>query len=467
MNGKTLLLAGLLLAGISPWAVAQEEGIQLWPPTEQINFLPPQEPSSLDELLPPDLVAADAAGPIKPAPKPAAPATPAIKYPTVIVTGFAQIDSIWLDQDPASEAINGDIQDFADFRRARLAAKGQLADNVGYFLEMDFAFPGRPTFMDVWVEYQNPRGLGNIRIGHFRQPLSMDGLTSVRDLTFMERSLPFIAFVPFRQIGVEVYNSEIDDLVTWAVSAYRFPTDTYGNAFGDSGYGMGARVTAAPVYEEESNAVVHVGYGFSHNNPGDSVAPTGAISNNVARYRTTPEIGFTNGEFFNQITTGPFFVDTGNITNVSTTNIFGLEAAGSYGAFLLQAEFFDVRVNRSMGSDRTFTGAYAQASYVLTGEYRKYNKKGACFGRVIPAHPLGDCGWGAWELAGRWSYVDLTNTPVVTPLAGRLTDFTAGVNWYWNAYAKMQFNWIHAEQNLLGANDPNTNIYAIRTQFDF
>lgn len=392
----------------------------------------------------------------------------AVKYPTVALTGFAQIDALYFDQNDDSVAANSDIQDYAGFRRARLAAKGQLAENTGYYLEMDFAFPGRPSFMDVWVEQQKIPGIGNVRIGQFRQPLSMEALTSVRDMMFLERALPF-AFIPFRQIGVMAYNTAFEDSVTWAGSVYRFPTDTYGNAYSDNGYGTSYRVTGVPIYDEACNQVLHFGAGYSYNTFGKQSNGT-----RFQGFRALPEVGYNIGAAGAGGFGGPVFASTGTLATATADNLFNVEAAYAYDSFLFQSEFFDVVVQDPVGN-QNYTGAYAMVSYVLTGEHHKYNRKAAAFGRVIPDRNLGACGWGAWEVAGRWSYIDLRDSPNAfvpgQPNAGvsptYLTDLTLGINWYWNAYAKMQFNYIHAFQSIQGAPNAITNIFGVRTQFDF
>jgi len=398
---------------------------------------------------------------------------PGLKYPTIDVTGFAQIDALYFDQDETSKENNGNFKNFAGFRRARLAAKGQIASNTGYYLEMDFAFPGRPNFMDVWVEQQQISGIGNVRIGQFRQPLSMEAMTSVRDLMFLERAIPF-ALIPFRQIGVMAFNTAFDDNATWAASVYRFPTDGYGNAYSEGGYGTSYRLTGIPLSDDYTHEVLHFGFGYSYNKFGH--LPNG---NHFFGFRAQPEVGYNvdqlgAGGFF-----GPILASTGNFLSATSDHIFNLEAAYARKSFLFQSEFFDVMVQDPVG-DQNYTGAYAQAAYVLTGEHHKYNKKAGAFGRVVPKCNLGANGWGAWELAGRWSYIDLRDTPNAfspgqpfPPVNGvspsYLTDLTGGLNWYWNAYAKMQFNYIHAFQKTKGAPSPNsdTNIFAIRTQFDF
>ncbi len=144
---------------------------------------------------------------------------PKPEYPLVRLTGFFQADAGWFAQDAANIAAVGDIQDGADFRRARLAATGNVADNVAYMIEFDFAFPGRPTFMDVWLEIQNLSLLQKFRVGLFRVPFGLDGQTSAKELTFIERALPF-AFLPFRQIGVMAHGTNRDEDFTWAYLAF-------------------------------------------------------------------------------------------------------------------------------------------------------------------------------------------------------------------------------------------------------
>jgi hypothetical protein len=75
---------------------------------------------------------------------------------------------------------------------------GDAWDNVQYKIEMDFGFVGRPSFTDVWLNVSELPYLGNFKVGQWKQPFFMDAMTSIRELTFLERGLPF-AFVPFRQ----------------------------------------------------------------------------------------------------------------------------------------------------------------------------------------------------------------------------------------------------------------------------
>ena len=124
------------------------------------------------------------------------------KLPSVEVHGVFQADSGWFSQNVASRKAVGDIQDGVDFRRARLSANGALAENMNYFLQMDFAFQGRPTFTDLWFEVTKVPVVGNVRIGQWKQPFSLEVVSSFRYTTFAERSVLFQSFTPFRHIAL-------------------------------------------------------------------------------------------------------------------------------------------------------------------------------------------------------------------------------------------------------------------------
>ncbi|WP_146512488.1 OprO/OprP family phosphate-selective porin [Thalassoglobus neptunius] len=379
------------------------------------------------------------------------------QYPSVKVTGFFQADAGWFHQDAANIVAVGDIQDGADFRRARLAATGDVAENVGYNVEFDFGFPGRPSFMDVWLEVRDTAWLGDVKIGHFRHPIGLGGLTSVKELTFIERGLPF-AFLPFRQIGAMTSGADEEAGRTWALSGFRFPTDAFGGQIGDNGgYGLATRVTQV-IAEDSNGGVVHIGGAYSLIDP----------SNDAVRYRSQPEffIAETGGAAF--VPAGipssvPPFVDTGVIAT-NKSHLFAAELATTSGSFHAQSEFIHAMVNRFGGSTVGFSGVSAQAGYILTGEHRPYNRKAGVLGRVVPNSNFGKCGYGAWEIAGRWSMLDLNDADI---RGGRLNTSTLGLNWYLNKHAKFQFNYIHAFLDSPVNGDSDANIFAMRAQVDF
>lgn len=419
-------------------------------------------------------------------------------FPTARLTGFLHLDAGDYSQDAASRATFGSLQDGVGFRRARLQALGSVTEFTNYSIEMDFATAGRPSFMDVWGEQTHVPLIGNLRIGHYRQPFSMDSLTPVRQLQFLERALPFQAFDPFRRVGVMGYDKSDSQMTSWAYGIYR--TGGFNNApLGDSRYATdignmnGAsvigRMTHLLYYDEAANGryLLHVGGAYNYS------AITGSDTAGTPFYqaRVIPEffVGYPEGVGgFPGGTTGagtPFFADTGRIAS-KQFQIFNLQLAGQYGAWNFQSEYMGTLVDQRVGQSLYYDGAYFQTGYFLTGENRTYNRMFGVFDRVVPFSDffgLGRksriCGWGAWELTGRWSYVNLNDPraiavgtpgnvpPPVSPNPGRMNDTTVGLNWYWNAYTKVQFNWIHVFlDNALHGNS-NTDIFATRFQVEF
>lgn len=381
----------------------------------------------------------------------------ATSFPSVRLTGFFQADAGWVQQPADNRFVVGDIQDGADFRRARLAAVGDVAENVGYTVEFDFGFPGRPSFMDVWLEVRDTQLLNDVKVGYFRHPIGLDGLTSVKELTFIERGLPF-AFLPFRQIGAMSAwrNEELG--TTWSISGFRFPTDIFGGQIGDNGgYGLATRLTAILI-EFANGPLFHIGGAYSFINP----------ANDAVRYLSQPEffIAETGGAAF--VPAGvpsavPPFVDTGVITT-EDVSLYSAEIAGTGGPWHAQAEAIFATVQRFGAGDVSFSGISAQTAYILTGENRPYNRKNGVLGRVVPRNNFGQGYSGAWEFAVRWSMLDLDDADVQ---GGILNTSTVGLNWYLNKFTKFQFNYVRALLDSPINGETNADIFALRAQVDF
>ncbi len=380
------------------------------------------------------------------------------QYPVVQLTGFFQADAGWIHQSGANRDAVGDAQDGANFRRARLQAKGDVWDNVGYSVEFDFAFPGRPSFMDVWLEVRDVMGGANVRVGQYRQPIGMAGLNSAKALPFIERPLPF-ALLPFRQIGVMVHGTGEDDASTWAVSLFRFPTDVFGGNVGDNGgYGFVTRLTGLAI-DDGDDRLLHFGGAYSFADP----------STNALQYRTQPEffVAETGGAALSPAglpTVMPTFVNTGPIA-ANNFNLFGGELAARSGSFYLQSEILVAVVDQIAGGTAVFPGAYVHAGYFLTGEVRPYDRKSGVLGMVTPREPFSRSGGlGAWEVAARWSMLDLNDAGI---RGGRLNNITLGLNWYLNPFVKFQWNYIHAMLDSPVNGDNEADIVALRAQMRF
>jgi len=120
--------------------------------------------------------------------------------------------------------------------------------------------------------------------------------------------------------------------------------------------------------------------------------------------------------------------------------------------------------------DADFSGWYAYGSWFLTGESRKY-KKGA-FSRVTPNTTVGKGGIGAWELAVRYSSIDLDDADTQ---GGEQDNVTVALNWYATKYVRFMANYVHVDADPVREglvvpgeyDDDSPNIYQVRAQIDF
>ncbi len=398
------------------------------------------------------------------------------KLPSVAVSGVFQADAVMFNQDDDSRDQYGSIQNGAGFRRARLGAKGSVADNMNYFMQMDFGFFGRPTFTDLWVETTKVPVLGNVRVGQWKQPFGLETVSSFRYTTFMERSSTFQAFVPFRHIGIGFYDHADDQNSTWALSYFRTGQDQFGDSLSkNGGNGLAGRLTHLLWYGGQGgDEYMHIGGGYYYNSPPrDTVRFRSIPEIFVGEFRPSADVG-TSGQATPGVLDGtPFFVDTGALNNVTVVNTFGLENLWVHGPLSVQGEWMAADVNQRNNPSAILTGAYIQTGYFLTGEHRPYDRVAGAVDRVIPYHNLkfGSGGYGAVEVALRYSYLDLTDENI---FGGEMDNLTAGINWYLNPYCKCVFNYIHSWVDGRDLNPPSfnpissqTDAFGLRAQVDF
>ena len=273
-------------------------------------------------------------------------------FPSARITGFTQLDNYLMSQDPLNKATVGQGQNGIGFRRARLAVVGNVAAFTAYMVEVDFATAGRPSFFDVWVEQDNLPLFGAVRVGQFLQPFSADAMSGFRHLPFLERSLPFLAFVPFRRVGAMSSINAPDELTYLAYSFFR--TGGFNNApEGDSrfatdigdqgGLSFSTRLTHLLIYDKfaDDRYLWHIGGSYNYSR---MTGNTASGSQPFYQARTGPEFGpigdgldtipatFGPASYAAANFTPPFYIDTGRYL-ADSFNLFGVETVYQSGAF--------------------------------------------------------------------------------------------------------------------------------------
>ena len=348
------------------------------------------------------------------------------------------------DTQEAVETGTNRIEDGSQIRRARINFSGEVAERVDWMTAIDFG-GGNTNFRDVYVGASD-FFFGDIRAGQYREPYSLEQLTSSNNVTFIERSL-MDSLVPGRNAGVMIFDQPIEERMTWAIGAFRTGSDNGEVSRGDGEWSATARLTGVPVWGDEGRRYVHLGLASSYRNPTDDVV---TIS-------VRPEANLA-----------PAYLQ---LTNLPADDfaLVGAEAAWVQGPFSLQGEYSwaTVEAPSDTGSDADFSAWYAQASWFLTGESRPYRKAGGIFDAVKPESNAfaKDGGSGAWEVATRYSNIDLDDGDVD---GGELGDWTVGVNWYLNPNTRLMANYILSDLSPSGdLSDGTTNTLLFRVQFAF
>jgi phosphate-selective porin OprO/OprP len=378
---------------------------------------------------------------------------------------MADAAGIWLN-----DRLKGDLQALGidpkegsgvEFRRARLFFAGTVYERAFFKAEYDFANTGdgKADFNDVYLGLKDLGPVADVRVGHFKEPLMLTEMTSSKYITFMERGLNTALF-PGRNMGIMARGTPLEEKLLWQAGLF-YGTNEQGFGFNDWNEGqfdLAGRLVGVPLYADDGEKVVHVGLGYIHQ------FRDGAADN--LRYRQRPEAHLAQ-----------YWVDTESFA-AADSDILNLELASVCGPFSAQAEFTGDWVRGAQGArDATLWGMYAYVSYFLTGEHRPYELGEGYFGRVKPKanfNPArGD--WGAWEVAARYSYLDLTDRDLA---GGKLWDVTLGVNWYLYPNLRLMLNYVYGSVDdregtnpapppaLLGVGGSG-NIVEMRAQIDF
>ncbi len=359
------------------------------------------------------------------------------------VGGRIMADYAFIDDDRDRDG------DGSEMRRSRIFLKGRLFDDWGYKAQFDFAEDNLVT-KDLYIAYKGFEPV-TLTVGNHKISNGLEENTSSKYITFMERSTINDVFAVGRKNGLSLAAGGRN----WhAMTGLYMDGVGNNNADQNEDYGYGARLTFAPL--SEKRRALHLGVSAHRQEYESTPLAGGALGQQ--RFRARPEI--------HTINTRPY--DT-KIDGVDRTDTFGLESALVFGPFSAQAEYFRKEIDTTT-DDLRFDGWYLYGSYFLTGESRNYKAGKGAFGRVSPARPAGRGGYGAWELALRYSEIDLYDrgAAVNTPgEEGAVT--TIGLNWYATPSLRFMANYVMASVEQPGTANPDEDINAfqLRAQVDF
>lgn len=337
------------------------------------------------------------------------------------------------------------LGDGTELRRARIELEGAV-DDWAYEFGLDVADEdGAAELKDAYLAYLGWDKMV-VKMGQFKQPFSLEEVTSSKYITFMERALAN-TFAPGRTIGVGLQTYGMNTNMAVGVFGQAYDEDEQDE--GDESSAAAARLSYAPWHGKDN--ALHLGLSANYLNPSSSSGGSTTVD-----FNSRPESHITDVKY----------LDTGDITDVSRVVKYGVELAWVSGPWSLQGEYLVAKVERNSGQPALeFQGWYVYGSWFLTGESRHYQLKKGAFGRTRPA-----TAGGAWELAYRVSSLDLNDQDIS---GGAATQHTLGLNWYANAHTRFMLNLINVDNDINAdadgdatAND-KPQIVQLRGQVDF
>jgi phosphate-selective porin OprO/OprP len=416
----------------------------------------------------------------------------------VSITSRRHFDGGGYDYRPNTVATSPQrLDDGVNVRRARIGVLGKFMGDWNYALIYDFggssdgfastaSVGGTPVgflpggalsgIESAYLSYTGIKPFGGtlaLEGGVMDLPYTLDQATSSNDILFMERASPGaiatnIAAGDFRSaFGARWYDDRF-----WAGAYVTGPT---------TGAIHSASSINPPGTTEQYGAVARAagqivsGKDYSLHIGGDAqwlIQPPHNLVDNTQTLTLSdrPELRIDP----------TVLVTTGALSGVSGAQVYSAEIAGTYGPLFFQGEYFWYNIDRNAFAplpSLKFQGGYAQASYVLTGETHPYDPSSASYGGIAPANPfsLNGGGWGAWEIAGRYSTVDL-NDALGLPsgvAGGRQTVYTLALNWYVNRNIRFMFDYLHGDVTKqvsatnIGDAGAKFDAFAMRTQVAF
>lgn len=386
------------------------------------------------------------------------------------IRGVMQLDTAQYFQDDnlGPLVVGRDLNSGTNFRRGRLGVEGKLFGDFDYNITLDFGgsgTDGQTTLHELWIQYSGIKPL-KIRAGAFAPNLGLEDAASTNGSLFPER--PSAAEVARSLAGADkrIALQALANGDHWLAAAAVTGAKAADGATFDEQLGYTFRVAGTPLYGMDWR--VHVGANASI--VAQPAQPTAAGPYPI-RIEDRPELRVD----------GTRLVSTGDIDAEGASH-WGLELAAQRKNWLIQGEYFDISVDRRLPaagvSDPHFNGWYVEGGWVITGESRKYNTGTAAFDAPPVDKPFSPKNgqWGAWELAARYSVLDLNDNEFATLTADRVrggeqTIWTAGVNWFVNPAVRFSLDWLDVSVDRLNASNvqigQDYQALNLRSQFAF
>jgi len=354
--------------------------------------------------------------------------------------GLVQGDYRWYDS-------ANDANDTFILRRARLIFEGKFNNLFSYVVQPELA--GTIQILDANLNVAFSPQV-NLRVGKFKTPVGLEQLQSDPVAFFNERSVA-TNLTPNRDVGLALHGDVLNKTVNYTVALLNGVPDGGNNVTGaadfDSDKSVAARVFATPFVNDKDSLLNGLGVGFAIS-AGDYATTAGRTGG----YRTDGQQTFFSYDS-SVVAAGKGF--TWSPQGYYYNGPLGILAEYVGSSIEVQRPTFGVREVKNFGYNLT-------VGYVLTGESASYRG-------VTPKTVFNPAAgtWGAFELVGRVSGLDVDDTVFAGPAASRLanpntsatklTAYGVGLNWYLSRSVRANFNLFQNKFDLAPGAAPAAN----------
>jgi phosphate-selective porin OprO/OprP len=358
----------------------------------------------------------------------------------------------------------GNPQDRIGFRRIRFGVAGNIAPNMNYKIEMEFALGNNSEFRDVYLGWTDLPVLGTLLLGNQKRPYGLDHLNSSRYNVFLERPFVIESFnQDCRRFGLAAYNVSDDQVYNWRYGLYNTELmQNDGQHINDHvQLEFAGRLAKTYRYEDEGRDYGHWAV--------SATAATVDGGSNETRFRHRAEARSVNR-----------WLNTGRVPDADHYELLGLEYLRNKGPWQFTAEVLNLWMTTDAEETVNYHGGYVYASFFLTGDHMPWKRSSGTLDRIKPlteflptADSDAEAGMGAWQIAVRWSWADFSESSQIAtqtdPTAFGLQGdaLTIGLNWYWNPNARMQFNWSNGDITTAANEIGRYDIVGARFMVDF
>ena len=236
-----------------------------------------------------------------------------------------------------------------------------------------------------------------------------------------------------RATTVSLLSGTAGEWFTWAAGAFNNWIDS-GESFSDTSNQLVGRVTWVPAVSEDESNLLHLGLGLRHSDAKQSIR------------------AFTEPEFNN----APLYVDTEPLS-ADDVMTYNLEAYWRKGPWWVGFEYLGSNVESPESGDPHFSGYHLTGSWAVTGETRAYRKRSGTFDPLPVSRPVKQGGWGALELAARYSSLDLTDGTVD---GGEMDILSLGINWWFSRSTTFSLNYRYISLDRAGLQGNSSGLNA-------